>query len=88
VSTADFEYAAHCPTSTMRRYRFPFKNVLPIVTAAGATNLLLVTLLIPVSAIIPGSLFLNEPLEAVHFVGMALIALGLSAINGRLWRRR
>ena len=58
-----------------------------ILESVGATNLLLVTLLVPVSAILLGSLFLNETLKAVHFAGMALIALGLSAIDGRLWRR-
>ena len=69
--------------STAVAYVLYFK----ILESAGATNLLLVTLLVPVSAILLGSLFLNESLEAVHFVGMALIALGLSAIDGRLWRR-
>ncbi|MFB9847679.1 hypothetical protein ACFFLK_11000 [Oceanisphaera arctica] len=59
-----------------------------MLESAGTTNLLLVTLLVPVSAILLGSLLLNETLEAVHFVGMALIALGLSAIDGRLWGRR
>lgn len=59
-----------------------------ILASAGATNLLLVTLLIPVSAIVLGSLVLGETLELVHFVGMALIAIGLSAIDGRLWRRK
>jgi drug/metabolite transporter (DMT)-like permease len=59
-----------------------------ILEAVGVTNLLLVTLLIPVSAILLGSLFLGEALELVDFVGMALIALGLSTIDGRLWQRR
>ncbi len=59
-----------------------------ILESAGATNLLLVTLLLPVSAILLGSLFLNETLEVVHFVGMGLIALGLSAIDGLLWQRK
>ncbi len=68
--------------STAVAYVLYFK----ILESAGATNLLLVTLLIPVSAILLGSLFLNETLEAVHFMGMVLIALGLSAIDGRLWR--
>jgi len=58
-----------------------------ILEAAGATNLLLVTLLIPVSAILLGSLVLGETLEAAHFAGMAFIAVGLSAIDGRLWPR-
>lgn len=70
--------------STAVAYVLYFK----ILESAGATNLLLVTLLIPVSAILLGSLFLNEALEPVHFVGMTLIALGLSAIDGRLWRRQ
>ncbi|WED23555.1 DMT family transporter [Vibrio sp. JC009] len=58
-----------------------------ILELAGATNVLLVTLLVPVSAILLGSLFLNESLEVIHIVGMALIAFGLSAIDGRLWYR-
>lgn len=70
--------------STAAAYVLYFK----LLEAAGATNVLLVTLLIPVSAILLGSVFLGERLEVVHFVGMALIALGLSAIDGRLWRRR
>jgi len=59
-----------------------------LLASAGATNVMLVTLLVPVSAILLGWLVLNESLQFVHFVGMALIALGLSAIDGRLWRRR
>lgn len=55
-----------------------------ILAAAGATNLLLVTFIIPVSAIMLGSLVLGERLEAKHFVGMALIGLGLAFIDGRL----
>ncbi len=70
--------------STAVAYVLYFK----ILESAGATNLLLVTLLLPVSAILLGSLFLNETLEVIHFVGMALIAVGLSAIDGRLWQRR
>jgi len=56
-----------------------------ILAVAGATNVLLVTLLVPISAILLGAVFLNESLETIHFVGMSLIALGLSAIDGRLW---
>jgi drug/metabolite transporter (DMT)-like permease len=59
-----------------------------LLASAGAVNLLLVTFLIPVSAILLGRVFLGERLEPVHFAGMALIGLGLSAIDGRLWRRR
>ncbi|MGX9417147.1 DMT family transporter [Vibrio sp. WJH972] len=58
-----------------------------ILELAGATNAVLVTLLVPVSAIILGSLFLNESLERIHLIGMGLIAIGFSAIDGRLWRQ-
>lgn len=54
-----------------------------ILATAGATNLALVTLLIPVSALLLGHFVLGEGLEAQHFLGMALIALGLIAIDGR-----
>jgi len=58
-----------------------------ILAAAGATNLLLVTFLIPVSAILLGAALLGERLEPRHFLGMALIGAGLAAIDGRLFRR-
>ncbi|MCB2052944.1 MAG: DMT family transporter [Geminicoccaceae bacterium] len=57
-----------------------------ILATAGATNLLLVTFLIPVSAIVLGVLVLGETLLARHLAGMALIASGLAAIDGRPWR--
>lgn len=59
-----------------------------ILSSAGATNLALVTFLIPVSAILLGSLVLGEQLEAKHVIGMAMIAAGLVAIDGRLFRRK
>ena len=54
-----------------------------ILARAGATNILLVTFLIPPSAILLGVVFLNETLAARHFLGMAMIGLGLAAIDGR-----
>jgi drug/metabolite transporter (DMT)-like permease len=54
-----------------------------ILARAGATNLLLVTFLIPVSAILLGTVVLGERLAPYHFVGMAIIAVGLAAIDGR-----
>jgi drug/metabolite transporter (DMT)-like permease len=54
-----------------------------ILATAGATNLLLVTFLIPVSAILLGSL-LGERLGPSHFLGMAFVGAGLAAIDGRL----
>ncbi|MCM2291587.1 DMT family transporter [Allorhizobium sp. BGMRC 0089] len=58
-----------------------------ILETAGATNLMLVTILIPPSALFLGALVLGEQVAPRHLVGMVLIALGLLAIDGRLWRR-
>jgi len=55
-----------------------------LLSTAGATNLLLVTFLIPVSAIVLGALVLNEQLELKHFFGMVLIGMGLVMIDGRI----
>jgi drug/metabolite transporter (DMT)-like permease len=57
-----------------------------ILATAGATNLMLVTFLIPVSAILLGILFLGEVLLARHVAGMVLIGAGLASIDGRLWK--
>ncbi|MGI9483741.1 MAG: DMT family transporter [Hyphomicrobiales bacterium] len=59
-----------------------------ILAAAGATNLLIVTFLVPVSAILLGVAFLNEVIESKRIIGMALIGLGLAFIDGRLFRFR
>lgn len=59
-----------------------------LVASAGATNASLVTLIVPVSAILLGVAFLGERLEPVELAGMALIAAGLVTIDGRLLRRR
>ena len=55
-----------------------------LIDRAGATNALLVTLLVPPTAILLGGLFLGEQLAARDFLGLALIALGLAEIDGRL----
>ena len=54
---------------------------------AGAVNLMLVTFLIPVSAIALGSAFLGESLAPSDLLGMGLIGLGLAAIDGRILSR-
>jgi drug/metabolite transporter (DMT)-like permease len=55
-----------------------------LIATSGATNALLVTLLVPPVAIVLGALFLNETLAPQDFIGLGLIALGLAAIDGRL----
>jgi drug/metabolite transporter (DMT)-like permease len=62
-----------------------------LLARAGATNVILVTYLIPVSAIALGAIFLGERLAPHQLAGVALIALGLAFVDGRLWgfaRRR
>jgi drug/metabolite transporter (DMT)-like permease len=58
-----------------------------LIDRAGATNAILVTFLIPVTAILLGATLLGEILEARHFGGMAMIAAGLALIDGRLFSR-
>jgi len=55
-----------------------------ILAVAGATSIALVTFLIPASAILLGATILGERLAVRHFAGLALIGLGLAAIDGRL----
>jgi drug/metabolite transporter (DMT)-like permease len=58
-----------------------------VLARAGAVNLALVTFLIPVSAILLGTIVLGERLAPRHFAGMAVIAFGLAAIDGRIFAR-
>jgi drug/metabolite transporter (DMT)-like permease len=57
-----------------------------LVASAGATNASLVTLIVPASAILLGTTFLGEHLDLPELAGLALIALGLLTIDGRLFR--
>ena len=61
-----------------------------VLATAGATNLLLVTFLIPPVALVLGVAVLDERPSVLSLVGMAVIFLGLILIDGRLfrvWRR-
>jgi len=59
-----------------------------LVRSAGATNASLVTLIVPVSAILLGLIFLGERLELFEVAGIVLIGLGLVTIDGRIFVRR
>jgi drug/metabolite transporter (DMT)-like permease len=54
-----------------------------ILATSGASNLLLVTLLMPVTAVLLGITMLGEHVEPRQAVGMALITAGLATIDGR-----
>jgi len=58
-----------------------------ILASAGATNVILVNLLIPVSAVLLGVAFLGEQIAPRHLAGMLMIAAGLAAIDGRILKR-
>ena len=58
-----------------------------IIARAGGTNVMLVTLLIPVSAVALGVAFLGETVTPADLGGMALISAGLMVIDGRIMRR-
>ena len=58
-----------------------------ILEKAGATNLVLVTFLIPVSALALGIFILGEVLLVQHVIGLLFIGVGLAAIDGRLFNQ-
>src|SRR5258706_10250420 len=58
-----------------------------ILATAGATNLMLVTLITPVGALLLAALFRGERATGLTLFGLALILGGLAAIDGRLSRR-
>ena len=68
--------------STALAYMLYFK----ILVSAGATNLLLVTFLIPISAMLLGISVLGETVERIVLYGMIIIFAGLLLIDGRILR--
>lgn len=58
-----------------------------ILSRAGAGNAMLVTLLIPITAMFLGNLFLDEAIKIKEIVGALIIAAGLLFIDGRLINR-
>ena len=54
-----------------------------ILASAGAINLMLVTLLIPISGCLMGAVFLQERLSPANLVGMLIILSGLIIVDGR-----
>lgn len=55
-----------------------------ILRRSGATNVMLVTLLIPVTAILLGSLVLGEPISTREIAGAIVIGSALLVIDGRV----
>ena len=59
-----------------------------LMSTAGPTNAMLVTFLLPVSALLLGRLCLGEQVAGRSYAGMALIGAGLAVLDGRLIRWR
>ena len=57
-----------------------------LLATAGATNLVLVGFLVPVSAILSSVFILGEALLPRQLAGFALIGVALAAIDGRPWQ--
>ncbi len=57
-----------------------------ILASAGATNVSLVTFLVPVTATILGIIWLGESLTTSNILGMICILVGLLIIDGRVLR--
>jgi drug/metabolite transporter (DMT)-like permease len=69
--------------STALAYTLYFR----ILAVAGATNVVLVTFLVPITALLLGALVLGEQVRMRELLGMGLIGVGLAVIDGRLTRR-
>ena len=59
-----------------------------VLRRAGATNASLVTLIMPLTPIVLGGIFLGDRLSAREIVGALVIAAALLIIDGRLFQRR
>ncbi|OUS08429.1 EamA family transporter [Rhodobacterales bacterium 52_120_T64] len=57
-----------------------------VLNSAGASNTLLVTLVVPPIAVTLGAFVLAEQLPLRSLLGFALIATALAVIDGRLWK--
>jgi len=58
-----------------------------VLQRAGATNALLVTLIMPLTPIVLGGIFLGDRLTPRDMVGALIIAAALVIIDGRIFRR-
>ena len=70
--------------STAIAYVFYFR----LIDKAGASNAMLVAFIMPVIAVVLGVAALGETVEPKEAAGAVLIALGLLAIDGRVFGRR
>jgi len=58
-----------------------------VLVRAGASNVMLVTLLIPVTALLLGNIFLDEQIQSKEIIGACIVGAGLLFIDGRVINR-
>ncbi len=58
-----------------------------LLANVGATRTVIVTYLLPVTALIYGALLLNEPIRPLALAGLALVLLGIAVAGGLFTRR-
>lgn len=58
-----------------------------VIRTVGATNTLLVTFLVPITALLAGVFILGETLSQYAILGMVVIFTGLLAVDGRIVRK-
>ncbi len=68
--------------STALAYIFYYR----LLRQVGSTNTVLVTVLLPVFAVFYGAVLLHERLEPRHYIGFAIVVIGLAATDGRIFR--
>ena len=66
---------------------FAYPLYFKVLELAGASNLLLVTIIVPVFALILDALLLGQWVSHITLAGFLMIAFGLTLIDGRLYRQ-
>ena len=90
LAAARAQRRRHCsPCSALRVFSTALAYIVffKISASAGPSNVMLVTLLIPVTATALGVLVLDETLTINQIAGALIIASGLLVIDGRLLAR-
>ncbi len=87
--TADLQWATIGALLGLSVFGTAFAYMLYIhaIRIVGATNTLLVTFLVPVTALSMGVFILGESLSQYAILGMLIIFTGLIAVDGRLFRK-
>lgn len=67
---------------------FAYLLYFKILNITGASNLMLVTIIVPIFAVMLDALVLSEFISFADMVGFVIVAIGLAIMDGRLLRRQ